>query len=314
MKTSQEQILQALSGLIPGDAQKQVSEAVSQFLENALAELEEESDKKLEESYKEFKKQQQDAEVIAEQGYGQAWDIICDLRDRLELQKEEFDQALEEGYEEAYQMLQEERAKNDTLEVDLYEEYDKRLNDIKEFMIDKIDTFLSLQGEKYYEMAKRDVRNDPTVAESTTALDRILEVASEYLSDEDYTFATSSRLDAVQKQFDEQKAQLRILEAKNMRLATDNTKLNEALRESHDVINESVNRQERKARIEKAKNAQGRGKSDLDRQVVLGEWNANEPVANKRVDERNEDFVDAIGQQVFSDWKYLSGINKKTDE
>src|SRR5690349_9491021 len=150
---NQEQILKALAGLIPEDAQKQVSEAVSQFLEGALSELEGEAEKKLEEGYKEFQKQQADAEATAEKGYAQAWDIICDLRDRLELQKEEFDQALEEGYEEAYQMLQEERAKNDTLEVDLYEEYDKRLNDIKEFMIDKIDTFLSLQGEKYYEMA-----------------------------------------------------------------------------------------------------------------------------------------------------------------
>ena len=36
----------------------------------------------------------------------------ADLRNRLEEQKEEFEKALEEGYKEAFEILQEERVKN----------------------------------------------------------------------------------------------------------------------------------------------------------------------------------------------------------
>src|ERR1041385_4793532 len=122
MKTN-EQILKAISGLIPEDAQNEVSTAISQFIESAYQELHTEFEGKLKEAYAEHQTELQEAEKIAEEGYAQSWDIITDLRNRLEIQKEEFDHALEEGYEEAYQMLQEERAKNDTLEVDLYEEY-----------------------------------------------------------------------------------------------------------------------------------------------------------------------------------------------
>ncbi len=313
MKTSQEQILNALSGLIPDEAQKQVTEAVTQFLESALAELETEAESKLEEGYKQLHEQLVEAEQVAESGYSQAWDIITEMRNRLDSQKQEFEQALEEGYEEAYQMLQEARAKNDSLEVDLYEEYDKRLNDIKEFMVDKIDTFLSLQGEKYFEMAKREAVNDPTVVEHKVAFDKILEVASTYLSDEEFAFATGSRVEALQKQLDEQKGSIRILEAKNMRLATDNTKLNESLRQTHEVINESVARQERQARVARAKKAEGRGQSETERQVLLGEW-SHAGESGKRVDARSGDrFVEAIGEDVFNDWKHLSGLTKDED-
>src|SRR5277367_6421421 len=151
MKNNQEHIIKALSGLIPEDAQEKVSAAVSEFIEGAVVELETEMNGKLEDAYKQITEEKLKDEKTAEEGYGQAWEIITDLRNRLEVQKEEFDHALEEGYEEAYQMLQEERSKNDTLEVQLYEEYDKRMQDVKEYMIEKLDQFLQLQGEKYYE-------------------------------------------------------------------------------------------------------------------------------------------------------------------
>lgn len=310
---NQEQILKALSGLIPENAQKDVTDAVTQFLDEARVELEQEFNGKLEDGYKQAHDKVLQTEQEAEKGYSQALEYITELRNRLELQKEEFEQALEEGYEEAYQMLQEERAKNDTLEVDLYEEYEKRLNDVKEFMVDKVDTFLSLQGEKYFEMAKKEAINDPTVVEHKVAFDRILEVASNYLSDEDFAFATGSKVDALQKQLDEQKGALRILEAKNMRLATDNNKLNESLRHSQEVINESVVRQEKKARVERAGKAQGRGQTEPSRQVVIGEWqNAGESV---KVDDKNEGdrFVESIGEDVVNDWKHLSGLVKNDE-
>ena len=157
-------------------------------------------------------------------------------------------------------MLQEERSKNDTLEVSLYEEYDKRMSDVKEYMVDKIDQFLSLQGEKYYEMAKRDLLNYPTVSEHRLAFDQILEVAQKYLSDEDYAYATSSRIDGLGKQLDEQKAQIKILEAKNMRLGTENSRLTEAVKHQAGLLTESkTERKNRKDSESKASRRSGQG-------------------------------------------------------
>lgn len=311
-----EQVMKALAGLIPEDAQKTVEEAVSKFLENAVAELEKEYSEKLEDAYKTITEEKAADEAIAEQGYTQAWEIITDLRDRLEIQKEEFEQALEEGYEEAYQMLQEERSKNDTLEVSLYEEYDKRMADVKEYMVDKIDQFLALQGEKYYEMAKKDVLNDPAVAEQKLAFEKVLEVAQNFLSDEDFAYATSGRIDQLAKQLDEQKVHIKTLEAKNMRLATQNQQLTEAVKHQHAVLTEAKNN-ERTARTQKAKNAEARGQGHLDRkdqrQVIIGEQQdvSGETVAEQTtVDGRSQRFVEQLGEDIFADWKYLSNIKK----
>jgi len=317
MKTSQEQILKALSGLIPEDAQNDVSTAISSFLENAVAELESEYETNLKEGFAQHQQDLKEAKKIAEAGYAQAWDVIEDLRGRLEVQKEEFEEALEEGYEEAYQMLTEERAKNDTLEVDLYEEYDRRFTDVKEYLVDKLDQFLQLQGGKYYDMAKRDVINDPAVAEHRVAFDKIIETVSAYISDEDHAFATSSKVDGLAKQLDETKGQLKILEGKNMRLSMENTKLNESVRHTQEVINESVARGDRKARLEKARKAEGRGESNTDRQrrkeVLLGE-HTGEPVAeHKSANDGSERFAEQVGDEVFADWKHLSGLNRQEE-
>lgn len=315
-----EQVLKALAGLIPEDAQKAVEEAVSNFLAETVAELEKEYTEKLEEAYKTVESEKATVEQTTEAGYAQAWEIITDLRERLEIQKEEFEQALEEGYEEAYQMLQEERSKNDTLEVSLYEEYDKRMNDVKAYMVDKVDQFLALQGEKYYEMAKRDVLNDPAVTEHKLAFDKILEVAQNYLSDEDFAYATSSRIEGLQKQLDETKNELKIIQAKNMRLSTDNARLTEAVQHTKNVLTEAKN-YERNARLEKAKKAEGRGKghtaTDAQKHVVIGEQNdavSGEPVTEQKSDERSQRFVEQIGEEIFADWKYLAKDRKASDE
>lgn len=306
--TSTEQIMKALAGLLPEDAQKEVSTAISNYLDEANKVLEAEYNDKLSEAYKVVEEEKSSDEQVAERGYAQAWEIITDLRDRLETQKEEFEAALEEGYEEAYQMLQEERSKNDTLEVSLYEEYDKRLAEVRGYMVDKIDQFLALQGEKYYEMAKKDVLNDPAVTEHKLAFEKMLEVAQNYLSDEDFAVASSTRVDTLGKQLDEQKAQIKILEAKNMRLATDNTRLTEAVKHQHTVINESKSN-EKNVRLEKARKAEGRGEGNTEsRRVVIGEQKdaSGEPVANS-----NNTIVENAGEDIFADWKYLAGQGER---
>lgn len=305
MKTSKDKIMQALSDLLPENVSKDVVAAVETFLEEAKADLDTEYDAKLAEAYKTITSEKSEVEKTAEQGYAEAYQIICDLRDRLEVQREEFEQALEEGYEEAYQMLIQERSKNENLEVDLYDEYDKKLSEIKEYMVDKLDAFLSTKGEEFYEQAKRDVLNDPMVAEHKIALEKILEVAANYLSDEEYLAATGSKVEELTKTIEEIKGQQRILEAKNMRLATDNSKLNEAVRQQNDLLTEGV-KSEQKERLKKARTVEGRGQKSVENPIVIGE-NVDAGTASGD-EEHGTRFVESSGNSITEQWRHLAGV------
>jgi len=273
-----DKITEALSKLIPESEIQEVSAAVNEMLEHAKADLEAEFNQKLEEAYAELTNELTQAEKTAEQGYEEAYAIIGDLRNRLEVQGEEYKAALEEGYEEAYQMLKAEQAKNQQLEVDMYEEYDRKLAEMKEYIVDKVDQFLQFKGSEIYEQAKRDVLNDPRMAEHKVTLDKIVDLTSSYLSDEGINAVSSSKLEEASKAVEELKGQLRIMEARNIRLSTENTKLNESVRQAQDLISESkkVATKNKKAnvvteqneRIAKAENVTGRGKTTLDEAVI----------------------------------------------
>lgn len=272
-----EKIVEALKKLLPETEVNEVSSAISNMLDEAKADLEAEFNQKLEEAYAELSNEVSDAEKVAEQGYEEAYSIIADLRNRLELQGEEYKAALEEGYEEAYQMLKQEKEKNQKLEVEMYEEYDQKLAQMKEYIVDKVDQFLQFKGQEIYEQAKREIVNDPRMVEHKVALDRIVDIASNYLSDDDFNSVKSAKLEEAVKAIEDMKGQVRILEARNIRLSTENTKLNEAVRQAQEVITESkkvvtetkkrsvIN--EQKERTEKAKNVTGRGKTD-DGEVI----------------------------------------------
>ena len=162
----------------------------------------------------------------------------------------------------------------------MYEEYDKKLSEMKEYIVDKVDQFLQFKGSEIYEQAKRDVLNDPRMAEHKVTLDKIVDLASNYLSDDDLSAVSSTKLEETKKSIEEMKGQLRIMEARNIRLSTENTKLNEAVRQSKDLVTESrkeigrvkktetVN--EQKERTGKATNVTGRGKTDDG--VVISEY------------------------------------------
>lgn len=277
-----DKIVEALQKLLPESEVNEVAAAVKEMLEQAKAELENEYNEKLEEAYVELSNELAAAEKTAEQGYQEAYSIIAELRNRLEIQGEEYKQALEEGYEEAYQMLKNEKEKNNTLEVEMYEEYDRKLQEMKDYIVDKVDQFLQFKGAEIYEQAKRDIINDPRMVEHKVALDKIVDITANYLSDEDFAVATSSKLDEASKTIEELKGQLRIMEARNIRLSTENTKLNEAVRQAQDLITEQkkvvVSQKkeevitEQKERVVKAKNATGRGQTSTDDGVVISEY------------------------------------------
>ncbi|MEI8270200.1 MAG: hypothetical protein WCG45_02425 [bacterium] len=263
-----DKILEALKKLLPESDTKEVAEAVEQMLDSAKTELEAEYNQKLEEAYTELSSELSTAEKTAEEGYSEAYAIINDLRNRLELQGEEMKAALEEGYEEAYEMLKTEKDKNQKLEVEMYEEYDKKLASMKEYIVDKVDEFLQVKGQEIYENAKREILNDPRIAEHKVTLDKIVDLTANYLSDDEFAAVSSSKLEETNKALEEVKGQIRILEARNIRLSTENTKLNEAVRQSKELVTESkkeVSRvkkstvvNEQKERTEKAEKVTGR--------------------------------------------------------
>lgn len=282
-----DKITEALKKLLPENQFNEVSSAVQDMLNSAKDDMEKEYNKNLEEAYAQLSQDLESAEKTAYQGYQEAYAIISDLRNRLELQSEELNKVMEEGYEEAYQMLLAERNKNKDIETELYEEYDGKLAEMKNYIVEKVDQFLQQKGTEIYEQAKKDILSDPALVEHKLALDKIADITSSYLKNEDAAFATSSKLNEASKSIEELRNQVRLLEARNIRLSTDNTKLHETVKKFNSLVNEnkSVNESvkadkkakvisEQKERTEKAKNVSGRGHVDTDKVQVIAEYNS----------------------------------------
>jgi len=304
-------LVELLSSLLPKEHIAEISTTVKTMLDEAKAEIEAEKEKeyeeKLEAAYAELAQEMKEAEKVAEQGYNEAWTIIYDLRNRLETQQAEFEKTLEENYEEAYQMLLAERAKNEELELKLYEDSQKRLAEMKAYIVEKLNEFLLVKGQEIYEQARRDVLSDPRIAEHKLALDRVVEIVSTYLSDEDFNGATSSKLEEASKLVEQLKAQQRILEAKNIRLSTENHKLTEEVRKAADLITESkttVKKEEKKEAVRTAKNVQGRGQMYTEGIIPEPKGDAKKP----KKAEGDTTLVEQFGDAALHQMKVLSGL------
>lgn len=289
-----DKITESLKNLIPQDQLNEVASAVKEMLSTAKEEMEQEYNSNLEEAYKQLTTDLEKAEKTAYQGYQEAYEIITDLRNRLESQKDEFDKSLEEGYEEAYQMLLSERSKNKDIETSLYEEYDAKLAEMKSYIVEKVDQFLQQKGTEIYEQAKKDILSDPSLVEHKVVLSKIVDITSDYMKNEDVSFVTTNKITEANKQIEELRSQLRILEARSIRLSTENTKLNETVKKFNGMINESkvatpVASKAKKAqvvseqneRVEKVKNASGRGHINTDNVQVIAEYNSGNGANNE---------------------------------
>lgn len=303
-----EKVIEALSKLLPQEQVGPVNEAVKQFLDEARKELEAEYNEKLEEAYAQVNDELKSETNKAEQGYQEAYAIIQDLRNRLSTQQIEFEQSLEEGYEEAYQMLLAERGKNENLEVELLAKYDGKLNEMKEWMVDKIDQFLQFKGKEIYEQARLDIVNDPSTAEHRTALNRIVDVVSDYITDEDYSAVTNGKIEESRRKIEELEANKKILEARNIRLSTDINRLNEQLRTAQSNINESVVA-EKQERVEKAKKVTGRGNIELEQVKVIAEHQEQPKVEQPK----DTTLVEQFDANFLKQMQVLSGL-KKSEE
>ena len=81
-----EQIVEALKKILPEDQVSEVSAAVEGMLNEAKGQLDSEYNDKLEEAYTELSNELVAAEKTAEAGYQEAYAIIGELRNRLEVQ------------------------------------------------------------------------------------------------------------------------------------------------------------------------------------------------------------------------------------
>ena len=295
-----DKITEALKKILPEDQVAEVSEAVEQMMAEQVKGLEDEFQAKLDEAYEQLTSEKDTEGQISEQGYQQAYEIIASLMNRLDEQREEFETALEEGFEEAYQELSKEKGKNDNIEVGLYEEFDKKLQEMKNFMVDKVDQFLNLQESEIYEHAKRDVLDDPTLAEQRVIVEKMAELLSQYVESDDLTAVSASKLQEVAKVCEDIKGQMRIVEARNVKLSAQNNRLNEQVKEASELLTEAA-KAEKKVRIGKAKNASGRGQRVAQDQQVIAEY------ATKTTQGKKQNLTEDTDEPL-NDLLILSGI------
>jgi hypothetical protein len=293
-------LYEALKKLLPADQVREVARAVEEMISEARTELETEFNGKLNEAYEQVSQELATNEATAEEGYQQAYQIISDLQLRLEHQREEFENSMDEGYEEAYQMLQAEQSKNNKLELEIYEEYENKLKQMRSFFVDKVDAFLQLQNAEIYEHARKDCLSDPRLVEHKVAMDHIIDVVGKYISEDDFAGANSSRLTEAAKAVEDLKGHLRVVEARNVRLSTQNTNLQEEVRRTKSVLNENT-KTERKERSRIAGNVSGRGQKVMKDQIIQ-EFALPQP--NKSDVDQN--LVES--NEVLNDLLVLSGL------
>jgi len=290
-------VLEALKSFVPDEKFGMVEKAVNEMAEEMKTELEAEYNKNLQEAYAHLAAELKESEATGYEGYKEAVVIIRDLQKRLDENNAEWKAAMDEGYEEAYQMLVIEQGKNEKLELEVYEEYDKKLTEMKAYMVEKMDEYLAYKTKMLAEAAHRQALNDPNIAEHKVALDRVVEILSDYISDEDYALATSSKLGEALATLEELRNKQRILEARNINLSRENKKLNETVRIFGKSLNESkeqVVTESKKARAEKAKNVSGRGKKETENVEVIREHN-NNTVATKDIeDDETRKLVESL--------------------
>jgi regulator of replication initiation timing len=128
------------------------------------------------------------------------------------------------------------------------------------------------------------------------------EMLSDYIDSDKLGGINSSKIEETHKQLESLKGQLRIIEAKNVRLSAHNNKLNEQVREANGLLTEAT-KVERKERQGKAKNASGRG-NRVNADQIMSEYAA----PTQQSDSRGQDLME--GSDPLTDLLVLSGLQE----
>lgn len=293
-----------LSATQVDEISKAVETMVSEAVKKVEAKKQAEYDTHIEEAYDKVQASVDDVEAKALQGYQQAHEIIQELQLRLETLEREYENKMEEGYQQAWEMLQAEQMKNENIEVEAMQEAKQQLNNMREFMVEKLDHFLQLQKAEIYDEARRDVLNDPKMVEHRVALEKMAEIMSDYLSVEDLAGTSSKKISEAHNYIENLEGRLKIIEKKNINQQKQIHNLNESLRSNEQLITEAkavVANKERKERKNSSGNVSGRGQRVLveSKERIIPEYNNND--ANK-----SDRFVE--GDEVINDMLVLSGL------
>jgi hypothetical protein len=280
-------LLETLQKMLPEEQFNEMAAAVEEMLNESKSEMKKEAEVELEKAYEAVAVEVAESERVAVQGYQEAYAIIVDQENRKEAMREEFERMLEEQYEEAWKMIKEEQGKNNDLESTMYDEYDNKLNEMKSYIVDKVDEFLQFKGKEIYEQAKRDILNDPRMAEHKVVLDRVVSDISDYLTEEELQLGTSRKLEDVQKKLEKLQSELKRQEGRNIRLSTENTQMGQKLEEAVKIIqeNEAFESEtaltEQNERANRAGTVQGRGHSVTDEKLIAEYHNDDAPAATQ---------------------------------
>jgi hypothetical protein len=280
-------LLETLQKMLPEEQFNEMAAAVEEMLNESKSEMKKEAEVELEKAYEAVAVEVAESERVAVQGYQEAYAIIVDQENRKEAMREEFERMLEEQYEEAWKMIKEEQGKNNDLESTMYDEYDNKLNEMKSYIVDKVDEFLQFKGKEICEQAKRDILNDPRMAEHKVVLDRVVSDISDYLTEEELQLGTSRKLEDVQKKLEKLQSELKRQEGRNIRLSTENTQMGQKLEEAVKIIqeNEAFESEtaltEQNERANRAGTVQGRGHSVTDEKLIAEYHNDDAPAATQ---------------------------------
>lgn len=289
-------LIEALKKFLPENQVQDVANVLEEMIEEARQEIEAQYNQKLTEAYTSAEEEIKAAETVAYEGYRQAAELIQDGNVRLARLEEEKDNEREAGFEEAFAMINKKEAEKAELETNVYKEFDEKLAEMRNMFIEKIDEFMVLNGAELYEEARREILNDPRMVEHRMALDKIIDITSDYISEDS---ANNAKTQELAKQLEALKTQMQIVESRNVKLSQQNSRLTEAVREKEALIVES-NKVEKKERAKVSEKVSGRGqKVLLEKPQIIPEFSNNQAAQEELIEE---------GQNIMNDYMVLSGL------
>lgn len=295
-------ITQALRKFLPAEHVAEVAKAVENVIAEQFSVMEQEFATKLENAYAQLTEEKEVVEATAFKGYQQAYEIIASLMNRLDEQAVEFEHTMNTEFGKAYSEIEKHKNKNNEIEDEVYDEFNKKLAEMKDIMVDKLDQFMSLQENELYEAAKREVLSDPRILEQRVAVEKMAEILSDYISNDQVAGVSSGKLEDAHKQIEDLKGKLRVIEGRNVNLKRKNEKLEEQVSEAHAVITEAT-KVERRERVNRRGIASGRGQRVVNEQLI------NEFVAPTSQSNGSQELVEA--NDPLNDLLVLSGLDEQ---
>jgi len=138
-----------------------------------------------------------------------------------------------------------------------------------------------------------------------------VDLTASYLSDDGIAAASNGRMQEAYRQIERLQTEKKLMEARQVKLSLENTKLNEAYRHAEAVITEGRS-VERKERTGKGKQVTGKGRRELEETVVIAEHNNNRSSkADVIDDDESSNLLEGIGLD-FETANLLAGLKKSS--